>query len=105
MRDGFGFGDPALTQTAPVEQGRLDLSRPCCNLRSMLPAQNADCAGRRPEDPEPDRTHLVQRRLEVKTHWREAQYHLGDAPTGSLEAARLRAERCWTRANSLPVAD
>jgi hypothetical protein len=29
---------------------------------------------------------------EVEVHWREAQYHLGGAPTGSAEAARLRAE-------------
>lgn len=29
---------------------------------------------------------------EVEVHWREAQYHLGDVPTGSDEAARLRAE-------------
>jgi hypothetical protein len=29
---------------------------------------------------------------EVETHWREAHRHLGDAPTGSAEAARLRVE-------------
>ncbi len=29
---------------------------------------------------------------EVEVHWREAHYHLGDAPKGSEEAARLRAE-------------
>ena len=29
---------------------------------------------------------------EVEMHWREAQYHLGDAPTGSEEAMRLRDE-------------
>ena len=29
---------------------------------------------------------------EVELHWREAQYHLGDAPTDSAEAARLRVE-------------
>ena len=29
---------------------------------------------------------------EVELHWREAQYHLGDAPTGSAEATRLRIE-------------
>ena len=29
---------------------------------------------------------------EVEVHWREAHYHLGDAPRGSDEAARLRAE-------------
>jgi hypothetical protein len=29
---------------------------------------------------------------EVEVHWREAHYHLGDAPTGSDEATRLRAE-------------
>jgi hypothetical protein len=29
---------------------------------------------------------------EVEAYWREAHYHLGDTPTGSVEAARLRAE-------------
>ena len=29
---------------------------------------------------------------EVEIHWREAQYHLGDAPAGSAEATRLRVE-------------
>ena len=29
---------------------------------------------------------------EVEVHWREVQYHLGAAPGGSAEAARLRAE-------------
>lgn len=29
---------------------------------------------------------------EVEVHWREAQYHLGVAVTGSAEAALLRAE-------------
>ena len=29
---------------------------------------------------------------EVEIHWREAHNHAGDAPTGSGEAARLRAE-------------
>jgi hypothetical protein len=35
---------------------------------------------------------VVANAQEVEIHWREAHHHLGDAPTGSAEAARLRTE-------------